>query len=173
MYTLTPDEKATSVMIYTRDTLVRGDLVTRQNVRVSVWLRTEGASEYMHLLKPQVVHLTGNSIKIATFSELYQPSSEVIAFHLTPPASDPLDYDESEQNRKMQPLSILVGSFIFNGFIRISTQVDLGTAIASGRAIWLSAYNSRISNPYLPQMGEIQVPMLVLRPGKVSFGLNE
>jgi hypothetical protein len=173
MYSLTPDEKTSSVMVYTHNSLVRGELVTRQNVRVSVWLRTEGASEYMHVLNAHIVYLTGSSVKIQSYPELFLPTSEVVAFHLTPPAQDPLDYDESEMNRRMQPLSILVGSFIFNGAIRISTQVDLGTSISSGRAVWLSMYDVKVSNPYLPQMGEIPVPMLVMRPGQVTFALNE
>ncbi len=173
MYTLTPDEKASSVMVYTQGSLVRGELVTRQNVRVSVWLRTEGASEYMHILQPHVIYLSGSAVKVQAYSELYLPTSEVTAFHLTPPAQDPMDYDESEKNRMMQPLSLLVGSFIFKGSIRISTQVDLGTSISSGRSVWLSVYDTRITNPYLPQMGEVQVPLLVLRPGRVTFALNE
>jgi hypothetical protein len=173
MYTLTADEKASLVMIYTRNTLVRGEVVTRQIVRVSVWLRTEGAPDYMHILRPQVVNMTGSSVKILTYSELYLPTSEVIGFHLTPPAHDPIDYDESEKNRQMQPISVLAGSFVFNGAIRVSTQVDLGTSIASGRVIWLSLYDVKITNPYLPQMGEVQVPMLVVRPAQVTFALNK
>src|SRR5512140_1574554 len=173
MYKLTPDEKTSAVMIYTRNTLVRGDVVTRQNVRVSVWLRTDGAPDYMHLLKPQVVYLSGSAVKIMTYSELYLPSSEIIGFHLAPPAFDPMDYDDSEVNRKMQPVSVQASSFCLNGTIRVSTQVDLGTAISSGRAAWMSIYNVKITNPYLPQMGEVQVPMLVVRPSKVAFGLVE
>jgi hypothetical protein len=96
----------------------------------------------------------------------------VIGFHLTPPAHDPLDYDEIEKNRKMQPVTVLVGTFIFNGAIRISTLVDLGTSITSARTVWMSIYNVKISNPQLPQMGEVQVPMLVVRPGQVGFALN-
>jgi hypothetical protein len=173
MYKLTPDEKTSPVMIYTRNTMVRGDVVTRQNVRVSVWLRTEGAPDYMHLLKPQVVYLSGSTVKIMTYSEVYLPSSEIIGFHLAPPAQDPMDYDESEVNRKMQPVIVQAGSFSLNGTIRVSTQVDLGTAISSGRAAWMSIYKVKITNPYLPQMGEVQVPMLVVRPSKVVFGLVE
>ena len=42
MYTPGSDEKLTPVMIYTSDALVRGEVVTKQNVlRVNIWLRTE------------------------------------------------------------------------------------------------------------------------------------
>jgi hypothetical protein len=172
MYTLALDEKAVGVMIYTQNILVRGEAVTKQSNRVSVWLRTQGAPDYIHLLKPQVINLSGSSVKMLSYSEMYVPTAHIIGFHLAPPAHDPLDYDDSEQNRKMQPITLLVGTFIFNGVIRISTQVDLGTSITSGRAIWMSIYDVKITNPQLPQMGEIQVPMLVVRPGQVCFGLG-
>jgi hypothetical protein len=127
----------------------------------------------MHLLRPRVLNLSGNATKMLTFSELYIPVPEIIGFHLTPPAHDPLDYDESEMNRRMQPVSVLVGGFVFNGAIRVSTQVDLGTSIISSRAVWMSIYNVKISSSYLPQMGEVQVPMLLVRPSKVNFALND
>ena len=172
MYSLASDEKASGVMIYTHDTLVRGEAVTKQSNRVSVWLRTEGAPEYIHLLKPQVIHLTGSEARMQSYSELYLPAARIIGFHLTPPAQDPLDYDETEMNRKMQPVTVLVGTFVLNGAIRISTQVDLGTSLMAGRVAWLSIYAVKISNPLLPQMGELQVPMLVVRPGQVGFAMN-
>ena len=171
MYTLSTDEKVSRVMIYTLNTLVRGEVVTRQNVRVSVWLRTEGAPEYMHIFKPQVVNLSGSWVNMPSYSELYLPTSDVISFHLTPPDHDPIDYDESEINRIMQPITVLVGSFVFNGSMRVSTQVDLGTSIIAGRAAWLSIYDVKITNPYLPQMEEVPVPMLVVRPRQVCFAM--
>jgi len=172
MYSLASDEKASGVMIYTQNTLICGDAVTKQSNRVSVWLRTEGAPEYIHLLKPQVFNLGGSAVKISSYSEMYVPTAKIIVFHRTPPAHDPMDYDETEKNRKMQPITVLVGTFVFNGGIRISTQVDLGTSIISGRSVWMSIYNVKISNPHLSHMEELLVPMLVVRPGQVSFCLS-
>jgi hypothetical protein len=173
MYALASDEKASGVMIYTQNTLICGEAVTKQSTRVSVWMRTEGAPEYIHLLRTQVVNLTGNDARRRGYSEMYLPAAKIIAFHLTPPTCDPLEYDESEMNRKMQPITVLVGTFIFNGTIRISTQVDLGTSITSGRAVWLSIYDVKVSNTLLPQMGELEVPMLLVRPNQTSFALSD
>jgi hypothetical protein len=172
MYSLAADEKASGVMIYTQNALIRGEAVTKQSNRVSVWLRTEGAPEYIHLLKTQAITLSGNAVRMQSYSEMYVPTIQIIGFHLTPPAHDPLDFDETEKNRKMQPITLLVGTFIFKGAIRISTQVDLGTSIASGRMVWMSIYDVKVSNSQLSQMGEVLVPMLLVRPGQVSFALN-
>jgi hypothetical protein len=173
MYTLTPDEKATPVMIYTQNTLIRGEVVTRQNIRVSIWLRTEGAPEYLHVLKPQIIFLNSSPPRAISYAEIYQPLVQVIAFHMAPPARDPLDYEEGEKNRVMQPISVQVGTFIFNGALRISTQVDIGTSIASNaRIAWLSLYDAKVSNPNIPQMGEMPVPMLLIRPAQVGFAVQ-
>lgn len=46
MYTLSADEKTALVMIYTHNSLLRGNAVVKESIRVSTWLRTEGAPEY-------------------------------------------------------------------------------------------------------------------------------
>lgn len=168
---LKPDEKNTPVMVYTRDQLIRGGVVTKQSIRVSIWLRTEGAPEYLHLLKPQVITFNTSPVRALNLSEIYVPTSQVLCFHLTPPEQDPMDYDETEKNRAMQPVLVLVGTFLLNGCLRVSTQVDMGTSITSNvRISWLSMYQTKVSNPNLPQIGEMPVPMLLVRPTQVSFG---
>jgi hypothetical protein len=168
---LKPDEKITQVMVYTRDQLIRGGVVTKQNVRVSIWLRTEGAPEYLHIFKPQIITLNTSPVRALNLAEVYVPTSQAACFHMTPPEHDPMDYDETEKNRAMLPVLVLVGTFLLNGFLRVSTQVDIGTSITSNtRIAWMSVYNTKVSNPNLPQMGEMPVPMLLVRPTQVSFG---
>ncbi len=55
MKPLAPDEKTALVMIYTHNMLVRGEVVTKESSRVSIWLRTQGVPNYIHLIKPQVI----------------------------------------------------------------------------------------------------------------------
>ncbi len=60
MYILKPDEKTTPVMLYTKELVIRGEVVTKEMVhRINIWLRTDGVPKYMHLLKAQVVLLGG------------------------------------------------------------------------------------------------------------------
>jgi len=103
MYVLKPDEKTTPVMLYTHDTLVRGDAVSRQSLlRVNIWLRTDAAPKYMHILKPQVIVFGGTPVKPLSFSEIHFPTSELIGFHTLPPVDEPLDYDPNEANRMIE-----------------------------------------------------------------------
>ena len=173
MYVLRPDEKTTPVMLYTQDTLVRGDAVSKQNVlRVSIWLRTDGAPKYMHVLKPQVIVFGGTPVKPLSFAEIYFPTSQLIAFHILPPAEETLDYDPNEANRVMQDVKVLVGTFVVKGQVRISAQTELATSLEVARISWMSIYDAEIVNPYLPQMPPVKVPMMLANPEKVAFGVG-
>jgi hypothetical protein len=170
MKPLTPDEKTALVMLYTNNMLVRGEIVIKESLRVSIWLRTQGVPNYIHLHSPNVILLGGTPPKSLTYSELFIPTAEVLAFHLAPPAQDPLDYDASELNRRMQPVDLLVGSFTLKAKLRISTQTELATFLDVSRSSWTSVYEANVTNPYLPQFN-IQVPMLLVNPNRVSFGM--
>lgn len=168
MYTLGPEDKATLVMAYTNNLLVRGEAVTKQSVRVNVWLRTDSAPVYIHMLNPQVVVFGGGAPRPSNHAEIYLPTAEVIGFHPVPPSDDVLDYDPKEPNRVMEPASALMGTFLLKGKLRFSGQTGLGTTLEVGRAVWMSIYDTDIINPLLPQLN-LHVPMLLVRPNKVSF----
>jgi hypothetical protein len=172
MYTLKPDERTTPVMLYTPQSVIRGEVVAKQSVlRVNIWLRTDGAPRYMHILKPQILVFGGSVPKAISPSEVYFPTSELIAFHTLPPTEETLDYDPKEANRMMEPVEILVGTFIMKGTIRISTQTEISASLEMARVLWTSVYDVSISNPYLPQMAVLQVPMALVNPNRVPFAL--
>lgn len=171
MPTPAADEKLTTVMIYSHNMLVRGDVLTKQSMRVSIWLRTQGVPNFVHLFKPQVLVLGGPAPRSLTYEEMFFPTAQVIGFHIAPPASDPMDYDASEAGRRMVDVSMMVGSFMLKARTRISTQTDFASSIDVARAAWMSIYEAEISHPALPQMGVIHVPMLLVRPEQVSFAL--
>ncbi len=174
MYILRPDEKTTPVMLYTYQAVVRGEVVTKQNVlRVNIWLRTDGAPNYMHILKPQVLVFGGGTPKAETFSEIYFPTSQLIAFHTIPPTDETLDYDPTEANRMMQPVEVMVGTFLMKGNIRISTQTEVAASLEVARVAWISLYDVEITNPFLPTMPAMHVPMTLLSPFHVAFGMPE
>jgi len=146
MRQLTEEEKLATVMVYTNDILARGELIAKENMRVSIWLRTQGVPNYIHLHKPQVISFTGGTPKTFAFSEVFIPTVQVAAFHLAPPAQEVLDYDASEQNRMMQLMDVM-------------------------RTLWLSIYDAEIANPHLPQFN-MQVPMLLVNSNYVTLGIT-
>ena len=171
MRELTSEEKIAMVMVYTNNMLARGEVVAKENARVSIWLRTQGVPNYIHLYKPQIISFLGGAPRTFSFPEIFIPTLQVVAFHLAPPAQDPLDYDAAEANRMMQPLEVMVGSFLLKGKIRISMQTDVATSLDVMRASWMSVYDADVSNPYMPQFN-VHVPMLLVNPSQVNFGIS-
>jgi hypothetical protein len=172
MYTLAPGEKSSLVMAYTQNMLVRGEVVTAENVRINTWLRTQGVPEYMHLLKPQVLIFGSGSVKTLTYTEIYVPVAMVVAFHPILPAENPLDYAEDEKNRVMVPVTTLVGTFVYKGKLRISSLSGFGASIELAHSSWTSIYEVEVTNPYLPQMQPLHVPMILMNPKQASLALE-
>lgn len=170
MRTLAPDEKASTVFIYTDTMLVRGELILRENLRVSIWLRTQGVPNFIHLYNAQIIQLAGTPPKNYVRDEAFIPTAEVIGFHLAPPAQDPLGYDSAETNRKMELVNVLAGSFELKAKLRVSTSADFATSLDVMNASWMSLYEAEISNPNLPQL-KLAVPMLLARPSKLTISL--
>lgn len=169
--TLAPGEKITPVMVYTANSLIRGSVISKENFRVSIWLRTAGVPDYMHFKNANVL-VFGPSLQSQTFQDYFLPTPQVAAFHLVPPASDPLDYDETEANRKMEPVTVLLGSFRFNGQVRMSAQTDLANHLSISRSPFMSLYNVEITNPNLQAMGVLRIPFILVRMSMVTYGVR-
>jgi hypothetical protein len=169
MYTLGPEEKASLVMAYIQTGLVRGEIVTRDSVRINIWLRTDSAPDYIHFYKTQWLQASAGTIKSMAYNELLLPVSQVIGFHPVPPTDEPLDYNPREDNRINKPVQVVMGLFTLKGFVRTSAQTDLVTSLQITHSPWLSIYEAEISSPQLPQMPPIQVPMMLIRPMQVAF----
>ena len=171
MYTLAADEKATTVMIYTENALVRGELVTKQSARVSIWLRMQVQVNYLHIHKPQILAFGGPMTKSMISDEMYCPIDKIYGFHLAPPADEPLDYDDSEPNRAMKDANLLLGNFAVKGKFRISTHTDFATAMEVAHAGWLSVYDAEVGPLFVPSFPVMTAPMMLVNPKVVSFGL--
>jgi hypothetical protein len=170
MREIAPDEKVSTVIIYTPTMLIRGDIVLRENMRVSIWLRTQGVPNFIHLYRVNLIQLAGSPPRNYSKEEIFIPTTEIIGFHLAPPAHDPLDYDPSEANRRMQSVQALAGSFEIKSSLRVSTATDFAASLDVMNTTWLSLYDAEITNPSVPQLN-MNVPMLLVRPNKITIGL--
>jgi hypothetical protein len=171
LYQLAPDEKTTTVMLYSRNKLIHGDLITRQSVRVSLLPRMQALTNYLHFLKAQIWFFGGGDPRLLKYDEYFFPIERMIGLHLAPPASEPLDYEADLANRAMSDFNMILGVFLLKGKVRVSTQVELAANLELAHKTWLSVYDADISSPFLPQMPVIHVPMLMVSPSQVSFGI--
>lgn len=169
-YSVQPDEKVTSVMLYTDDHLIWGDVITKEAIRVSTWLRTPSLPQFFYIHNAHLMRFgIGATMKPQAYPSLHLPSSLVIAFHIRPPAQDPLDYDPSEPMRKMEPVMALVGWFCFDGFLRMSTHTDLEHYLDVAKEPFTSMYDATISQPLAPNSGTMRVPYVLIRNSRVFF----
>jgi hypothetical protein len=174
MYTLLPDEKATTVMLYTLNAMYRGEVVTKDNAKVNTWLRTAGAPRFIHLLNcNMLVFGGGGAPRSYHYPEVFLPNQQVLAFHLAPPATDLVDYEADEKNRMMLPTVLHVGTFVFKGEVRISSNGDIGGNLEISKIPWLSFYNLEITNPCLSHMPPIHTNLALVSPERVVYGLQE
>jgi len=167
-------EKITTVMIYTQNSLVWGQVVTVDAIRVSTWLRTQAKPQYILLHNAQVLLLTGDKLqKPLFFRELHLPSAQVIGFHIKPPDCDPLNYEPNEPMRKMVPVTALVGSFRFKGMVRMSTQTTLDKYLDVAKEDYTSFYDLEISQTIYSSLGIIRTPFALLCSEDVFFSSRE
>jgi hypothetical protein len=163
-------ERKVLVMVYTRDMLARGELVLMENLRASIWLRTQGVPNHIHLHSPNIIQFNGTPPQPQSFAEVFVPTAEVIAFHLDPSVKEPPDFDETETNRMMVTVRALIGPFHLHGKLRVSTQTDIATALDVAHTTWMSVYGAVLTSPYLPKF-HTQSPLVLVNPSRVAFGL--
>lgn len=171
MHQLAADEKITTVMVYSSNKLVHGELVTKTNVRVSILPRMQALTNFLHFFKAQVWFFGGAEPKLINYAEYFFPVEQMVGFHMAPPASDPLDYEPGMVNRSLSEISMMLGVFLVKGKILVSTQVELGANLEIAHKSWLSVYEGDVSSPFMAQMPVLHVPMLLVRPAMVSFGV--
>jgi hypothetical protein len=158
-------------MVYSRNKLIHGDLVTKKEVRVNIWIRMQGLPEYIHLLKTEVLFFGSGAPRSLRYNEYFFPIERIIGFHLAPPAEERLDYDPEMANRTLLDVEMVLGRFLLKGKVLISTHTDFAAMLELSHSTWFSVYDADISNPFLPQMPTIHVAMLLVNPTQVSFGL--
>lgn len=166
-----PDEKVASIMAYTSTQLCWGEVVIKNQIRPSTWIRTNLAPEIIQMYNARILMTTGftDQPKPLSYPEIHLSTENVIAFHLIPPAKDPIDYDPTEPNRRMEPVSVVVGSFTINGFMRMSTVSSLAKYLEITRENFSSVYDADIRSLMIPALGIIRVPYLLVRQNAVIF----
>lgn len=163
------DEKISHVMAYTQSGIYWGELITKTIIRVSTWLRTNAVPDRITIYNAKGMITTGGQVSPTSYSELHIPLSQIQAFHLIPPEHDPVDYDPTEPNRKMEPILILLGSFQFKGYLRLATTSTVKKFLEVTHELYTPIYDAEITNLLLPDLGSIRVPYVLVRQETAIF----
>jgi hypothetical protein len=179
VYTKAEDEKVSQVMFYTSFSLCWGEVITKELIRVSTWLRTNAAPDNILLWNARVLPIQNSSaVKPVFYPEIHLPINTILVYHLLPPAQDPLDYDSRDGMRRLEPVTALVGPYRFDGKLLIAQKSNLTKYIEISKETFSSLYDVEISYPMMTSMGKLKVPFLLFRfseallsakkPGEVS-----
>ena len=170
LYTLAADKKVAPIMLYTHTALVWGEAVLKKQIRGSTWLRTNAAPEVVQLLNARSLLTLYPGVPHPTFSkELLIFTNQVLAYHLMPPQQDPPDYDETEPNRSMFAVSARVGTFRFDGTMRLSSISNPYKYLTLTREAFTGLYNLEITNPVIPELGTFKVPFALVSQEQVIY----
>lgn len=168
-YALGADEKATPVMVYTPTHLCWGEVITKEMVRVSTYLRTLNP-DFVSLRDARALPIGGPGPgQPVAFPELHIRTPHVIALHLLPPASEGPDYDPAETNRKMEPVTVLVGPYRFDANIRMSAILELQKFLDITSEVYLSLYDAVMSCPIAAAIKPLRAPMVLIRRDACGF----
>ncbi|MEA4906995.1 MAG: hypothetical protein VB089_05220 [Anaerolineaceae bacterium] len=166
------EQKSAPVMIYTTSGISWGEVVVKEHIRVSTWLRTNAAPEVVCLYNARTLVTTtaAGTPRPMKFLELHIHTDQILAFHLVPPAHDPVDYDPAEPNKKMEPVALMFGAFRADGVIRMSNLMSLARHVEVTRETFLPVYDAEIFCPSLPSIGLIRTPYVLIRQSTSLFG---
>jgi hypothetical protein len=169
VYHLDPGDKATGITAYTLQSVVRGDLVTRDAIRVSTWLRTPGLPDYASMFNVTLMRAVGTGEpEVNEFDEFHMPVAPIIALHMTPPNEDAIEHDPMEQNRKMVPVTAVSGPHRFEGSFRMPQHLTLTKQMSLLRDPFITLFDVTVLSVLEPEK-ETKVLMVVMRPGQFSF----
>ena len=168
LYRLEPDEKVAQVMVYTPSTFYWGEVVVKSIIRVSTWLRTNTVPNRISLYNAMGL-ITLPGCKPFSYAEVHIPLSQILAFHLIPPAQDPPDFDPTEPNRKTHPINAAFNSFIVKGSLRLSASADLKKFLEVTHESFTSVYDAEVTNPAVQSFRGLNVPYLMVRQETTVF----
>ena len=170
---LEPGMKAMPVMVYTAQILAWGDIHIYESLRVSVILQSSTVPDYISLYSAKQINLdSGADSTPVSFPELHIPTPIIIAFHLMPSHTEPLDYDENEPNRKMEPILAQVGKFKFNAYARMSSQTNIKSYVEVARSEFISLYDLEIFQSNKPNQQPMKVVTAQVRRTTAIFSVR-
>lgn len=171
-FTVDQDEKVVQLMVYVSGAFYRGEVVAKQLIRVSTWLRMNTAPDHICLYNVKGMITTVAAPKLLQYAELHLPTPQIQALHLVPPYTEALDYDATEPNRRMQAVVALLGSFQMEGCMRLTGSLSLKRYLETTREKFTSLYDVKISNLVVNGMSPVTVPFVLVRQEAAIFGMG-
>jgi hypothetical protein len=147
---LAPDEKATQVMIGTADTLMWGDLVTKQAVRMSAYLNTT-ADDYVPLRDAKILFLAPREQTAPIErSSVHIRQDEILLFFVM---HDEEPLPEETQTRRYEPIEAIIGAFQMEGSILKAPISNIQNLLLVSKAVYMPIYSATVHHVAKPWLG--------------------
>jgi hypothetical protein len=159
-YTLAPDEKATQVMVGTSDALLWGALVTKELVRLSVYLNTL-AEDFVPLYNVKILFLAPAQQVAPVERALVCVKLEEILVFFSMADLEPLP--EEMEMRRFEPLEAIVGSYQIEGMILKSPITPLQSMMLVATATYMPMYKVTIRHVAKPWLGTFSSNIVQVR----------
>lgn len=154
-------EVATPFMAYTQQGIVWGKMphseMIQQPTRILVGVTVP---EFVTLVDANILAVEPNFVAKPVHHDLVMlPYDTIIGFHLMPPQKDQLDYDPSEPNRVMAPVTFYMGALVVKGSIRISEITSVKNTVEVMKADFITLYDLEVCHPNNPKMTPVRTNM--------------
>ena len=165
-YTLEPGQKATPVMVGTPDTLIWGDLITRQQTRISAFLNTL-AEDFVPLSDCKVLFLAPVQQVAPVFKSRVHIKLEEILFFYGMGEAEPLP--EESETRRLEPVEVFVASYRIEGMILKSPIADLHTMLLVAKEAYTPVYKATIRHVAKPWLGAFTTDLVQVRLNRLTM----
>lgn len=153
-------ETSTAMMFYTADSLVWGNIIHHEEILPSRILVGITIPEFVSVYQAKILFTQPNFIpKPISHSEIHIPTQKIVGYHLMPPQTDQIDYDETEPNRKLEPITVYLGAFTLRGLIRISEITTVKSNLEVLKSEFITLYDLEISHSHKKEMSAIRSNM--------------
>ena len=165
-YTLAPDEKATQVMIGTADTLMWGDLVTKEAVRMSAFLNTL-ADDYVSLRDAKILFLAPKE-QMAPIerSSVHIRQEEMLLFFVM---HDEEPLPEEAQTRRYEAVEAIIGSFQIEGAVLKAPISNLQNMLLVSKATYMPIYKATVRHVAKSWLGTFSSNFVQIRCDRMTL----
>ncbi|MBN1661235.1 MAG: hypothetical protein JXA93_22775 [Anaerolineae bacterium] len=165
-YTLQPGEKATQVMIGTSDTLIWGDLVTKEQVQMSAFLNTL-AEDFVPVHAAKILFLTPRQQMAPIERALLYLKQEEILLFFSMAGGETLP-SESEV-RRYEPVEIVIGSFQIEATILKSPIATMLNLLLVSKDAYMPFYRATIRHVANPWLGSLSSDVVQIRRDRLNL----
>lgn len=169
-YTLEPGQKATQVMAGTPDMLIWGDLITREQVKISAFLNTL-AEDFLPLCDAKVLFLAPAQQVAPILKSRVHIKLEEVLFFYGMGMSEPLP--EQSETRRLESVEVFVASYRIEGLILKSPIADLHTMLLVAKEVYTPVYQATIRHVAKPWLGTFATDLVQIRLDRLTMTMMQ